>query len=67
MQQLASSTRFNEHPTEERRDTTVPIRTEEDWIALEQRCNRLEKMVGELLLKNAALRMQAASLQTDDE
>ena len=67
MQQLASSMRFDEPPANKQRGTPAALRSEEDWIALQQRCDRIEQMVAELLLKNAALRMQAASVQIDDK
>jgi hypothetical protein len=38
----------------------------EDRIALEQRCQRLERMVSELLLKNEELRMRVPGRELED-
>lgn len=70
MQQLASSTRFDaEAKAEARQDrhTAFHASVSEDRAALEQRCERLEQMVAELLLKNHELRMRAASPRPEEE
>lgn len=53
MPQHASSTKY------ERAEPGVALH-EEEREALEQRCRQLEMLVGELLLKNQALRMLLA-------
>lgn len=66
MQQLASSMRFDAGATKTHGNPVSAVNDAEDRIALEQRCQRLERMVSELLLKNEELRMRLAALQKMD-
>jgi hypothetical protein len=58
MPQLASSTKY-----ERAEPGAAPH--EEEREALEQRCRQLEMLVGELLLKNQALRMLLAGKEEE--
>ncbi len=58
MPRPASSTRFDGGATETGGNAVSAIQDVEERSALAQRCQRLERMVSELLLKNEELRMR---------
>lgn len=66
MQQLASSMRFDAGATETRGNPVNASNEAEDRIAVEQRCERLERMVSELLRKNEELRTRLPGRELED-
>lgn len=58
MRQLASSTKSDGHAKNLHGMPVNAAESAADRMALEQRCERLERMVSELLLKNEELRMR---------